>query len=140
MLETYSIFQGPRTKCHASKLMLLLLLLLFVLFNWVFGVFGVFAAAAPLRPTGSPGPIGGAAELSADRKQKNHIHSYNTYTWILMCGSGSMSGVVGGCLKLNISGEDRAVRLLANRWQIIKMRGNDMERPKHHQVVIYIYT
>ena len=40
--------------------------------------------------------------------------------------------------KLNISGENRAVRLLANRWQIIKMRGNDMERPKH-QVVIYIY-
>ena len=56
-----------------------------------------------------------------------------------MCGSGSMSGVVEGCLKLSISGEDRAVRLLANRWQIIKMRGNDMERPKHHQVVIYIY-
>ena len=56
-----------------------------------------------------------------------------------VCGSGSMSGVVGGCLKLSISGEDRAVRLLANRWQIIKMRGNDMERPKHHQVVIYIY-
>ena len=38
-----------------------------------------------------------------------------------MCGSGSMSGVVGGGLKLSISGEDRAVRLLANRWQIIKM-------------------
>ena len=71
-----------------------------------------------------PGPsIGEAAELSANRKQKNHIHSYNTYTWILMCGSGSMSGVVGGGLKLSISGEDRAVRLLANRWQIIKMRG-----------------
>ena len=54
-----------------------------------------------------------------------------------VCGSGSMSEFVGGCLKLSISGEDRAVRLLANRWQIIKM--NDMERPKHHQVVIYIY-
>ena len=40
-----------------------------------------------------------------------------------MCGSGSMSGFVGGCLKLSISGEDRAVRLLANRWQIIKMNG-----------------
>ena len=56
-----------------------------------------------------------------------------------MCGSGSMSGFVGGGLKPSISGENRAVRLLANRWQIIKMRGNDMERPKHHQVVIYIY-
>ena len=55
-----------------------------------------------------------------------------------VCGSGSMSGFVGGGLKPNISGENRAVRLLANRWQIIKMRGNDMERPKH-QVVIYIY-
>ena len=40
-----------------------------------------------------------------------------------MCGSGSMSGFVGGGLKLSISGENRAVRLLANRRQIIKMRG-----------------
>ena len=79
-------------------MLLLLLLLLFVLFNWVFGVlrgFRGFCSSSPppaaRRPNGSPGPRS-AAELSADRKQKNHIHSYNTYTWILMCvcGCGSM--------------------------------------------------
>ena len=52
-----------------------------------------------------------------------------------VCGSGSMSEFVGGCLKLSISGEDRAVRLLANRWQIIKMNGKT--KTGCH---IYIYT
>ena len=66
-----------------------------------------FFAAAPLRPTGFFAAAPPPAEnpnflrwrrrrrwISADRKQKNHIDSYNTYTWILMCV------VVGLCQNL----------------------------------------